>query len=46
MIFITVGFVYAHECGIEYAVNLKATCVLYIGQAFRCSRENAFYTYI
>jgi len=25
--------------------NLKAPCVLYIGQEFRCSPENAFYLF-
>ena len=28
-----------------YCVNLKAPCVLYIGQAFRYSPENAFYIF-
>jgi len=27
------------------SINLKATCFLYIGQAFRYSPENAFYIF-
>jgi len=33
------------DCLIYYVVNLQATSVLYIGQAFRYSPENAFYIF-
>ena len=29
----------------DIRINLKAPCVLYIGQAFHCSPENPFYVF-
>ena len=43
---------FLEDCTEEYqkfstveSFNLQAPCVLYIGQAFRCSSENAFYIF-
>jgi hypothetical protein len=33
------------SCSIQYNINLQAPCVLYIGQAFPYSPENAFYIF-
>ena len=37
--------IYVYTTYLEFYINLQAPCVLYIGQAFRYSPENAFYTF-
>jgi len=42
---ILLNTLYSVTCSLCSSLNLYEPCVLYIGQAFRCSSENAFYIF-